>query len=290
MEDFRLSLRHAPYFGSGITADSLIGEEYTSGAEIIYEDQSAEKSVRKDALSRAWSPSALSNYLQCPRHFYLRNILRIPEDEPDDPFAVLSPAVTGTLAHSMMEELAARGLSRDEFLAESSEGFDRALAARPPIHASDADALKKDFMRMMETTYDMDPHNKVLSAEEEYTFTHPSGIILHGYPDRVEQDADGRYVIADFKTKRKIEHEQDDFSSCMQVVVYAWLCEQAGIDISSCEYRYLRKGRTIACKYDDEMRDTLAAFLEGLKASIENNDFPRGSSNGTSVKSMAFCD
>ena len=61
----------------------------------------------------------------------------------------------------------------------------------------------------------------------------------------------------------------------MQVVVYAWLCEQAGIDISECEYRYLRKGKTVTCRYDDEMRDQLGVFLSALKDSIENNDFPR---------------
>ena len=275
VEAFRKALRQAPYFGSGISSDRLIGEEYSKGAEFRYEGHSAKKKDASVALGRAWSPSALSNYLQCPRHFYLENVLGIKVSETDDPFEVFSAAVTGTLAHTMMEKLAAGNYSKNDFLEASSRAFDEALQMRPPVHTSDADALKKDFLKMMETSFDADPCNTVLSAEEEYTFDHPSGIRIHGYPDRVEQSADGRYLIADFKTKHTIEHVQDDFSTCMQVIVYAWLCEQAGIDISACEYRYLRKKRTVTCKYDDEMRDQLSEFLSALKESIDNNDFPR---------------
>ena len=275
MKAFKNALRQAPYFGSAISSDRIIGAEYSKGAVFRYEGCPADKKDAAFALGRAWSPSALSNYLQCPRHFYLENVLGIKVNEDDDPFEVFSAAVTGTLAHTMMEKLAAENFSREDFLEASSRAFDEALTMRPPVHPSDADALKKDFLKMMETSFDKDPRNKVLSAEEEYTFDHPSGIKIHGYPDRVEQDADGKYLIADFKTKRKIEHEQDDFSTCMQVVVYAWLCEQAGIDISQCEYRYLRKGKTVTCRYDDEMRDQLGEFLITLKESIENNDFPR---------------
>ena len=290
MAGFKSKLRHAPYFASEINSDRLIGDEYSNSSVLGSENQSAGMEDASHALDRAWSPSALSNYLQCPRHFYLENVLGIKPTESDDPFEVFSAAVIGTLAHTMMEKLASEGYSRDEFLEAASRELDEALNERPPLHKSDADALKRDFMRMMETTYDMDPHNTVLSAEEEYRFTHPSGISLHGYPDRVEKDTDGNFIVADFKTKRKIEHKEDDFSSCMQVVVYAWLCEQAGIDISSCEYRYLRKGKTVTCKYDDEMRDNLADFLKELKEAIENNDFPRTPDKDISCKYCKLAD
>ena len=275
MDDFREAVTQAPFFSSGLSADRLIGDEYSRGAEFSSENRSVERGDTLSALDRVWSPSALSNYLQCPRHFYLANILRIPEEEEDDPFQVLNAAEIGTLAHLMMEKLAADDYTRDRFIADCSDAFDKALLKRPPVHPSDAADLKKEFIKMMETSYDKDPHNRVISSEKEYCFDHPSGIRIHGYLDRVEQDCDGRYIVADFKTKRKVDHVQDDFDTCMQVVVYAWLCEQAGIDISSCEYRYLRKGRTVTCRYDDEMRAHLNDFLTDLRESIENNYFPR---------------
>lgn len=275
MNAFRAAVRQAAYFDSGIAADRLVGDAYSRGASIECKGWYEPMGDAGSAFDRAWSPSALSNYLQCPRRFYLLNILGIPEEESDDPFQVLSPAMTGTLAHTMMESLAEENLSRTDFLKASARAFDEALSKRPPIHFSDAEALKRNFLKMMETSFDMEPGNQVVSAEEEYNFTHPSGIRIHGYPDRVERGADGSFLIADFKTKGKIEHVQDDFSTCMQVVVYAWLCEQAGIDISSCEYRYLRKGRTVTCRYDDGMKEQLDAFLTGLKEAIDTNSFPR---------------
>jgi CRISPR/Cas system-associated exonuclease Cas4 (RecB family) len=82
---------------------------------------------------------------------------------------------------------------------------------------------------------------------------------------------------------------EDDFTTCMQVVVYAWLCEQAGIDIKNCEYRYIRKDRTVTCRYDDDMREELSSFLSELKAAIENNDFPRNE-NEISCKYCGMAD
>lgn len=265
----------APYFKSGISSAGRVGDEYSQGAAFKPNEINEELKSADGMLDRAWSPSALEIFFQCPRRFYLTKVLNIPEVETDDPFVVLTPAQVGTLAHSMMEALAANDVDRDTFVEMCDKAYDATLTARPPMHLSDAKYEKKVFLNMMRTAYDSDPHNKVLSAEEKYTIKHPSGVILHGYPDRVEQDEDGKFLIADFKTKRKIDHIEDDIDTCLQVVIYAWMCEQAGIDISRCEYRYLRKGLSVSCKYDDEMKNKLNDKLVAFKTAIENNDFPR---------------
>ena len=265
----------APYFKSGISSAGRVGDEYSKGA--VFEANVSNEDLKSadGTLDRAWSPSALEIFFQCPRRFYLTKVMNIPEIETDDPFVVLTPAQVGTLAHSMMEALAANDVDRDTFIEMCDKAYDAALTARPPMHPSDAKYEKKVFLNMMRTAYTADPHNRVLSAEEKYTIKHTSGVILHGYPDRVEQDNDGKYLIADFKTKRKIEHLEDDIDTCLQVVIYAWMCEQAGVDISRCEYRYLRKGMSVSCKYDDDMRAQLNDKLMEFRTAIENNDFPR---------------
>lgn len=265
----------APYFKSGISSAGRVGDEYSKGAVFEANVSNDDLKSADGALDRAWSPSDLEIFFQCPRRFYLTKILNIPEIETDDPFVVLTPAQVGTLAHSMMEALAANGVDRDTFIEMCDKAYDAALTARPPMHPSDAKYDKKVFLNMMRTAYTADPHNRVLSAEEKYTIKHTSGVILHGYPDRVEQDRDGKYLIADFKTKRKIEHIEDDIDTCLQVVIYAWMCEHQGVDISRCEYRYLRKGMTVSCKYDDDMRAQLNDKLMEFRTAIENNDFPR---------------
>ena len=58
-------------------------------------------------------------------------------------------------------------------------------------------------------------------------------------------------------------------------MIYAWLLEQAGLDISGCEYRYLRKGRSVSCRYDQEMKDRLAAKMEFFRDALKAGSFPR---------------
>lgn len=57
--------------------------------------------------------------------------------------------------------------------------------------STDAEKEKREFLKMMQTAYRTDPGNEVISAENEYSFTHPCGVKLRGYPDRVEKEPDG---------------------------------------------------------------------------------------------------
>ena len=284
-DDFRNELRDASYFSSDISSDRIIAQKYSEGEEFKYEMLCSDKKTSEWCLDKAWSPSSLSIFFQCPRRFYLSKVLGIPENEPDDPFEVIGANGIGSLAHKMMEYLAEKPCSRDEFLQKAGESFDAILMERPPMHKAAARDLKREFLQMMGFAFDKDPHNAVLSAETKYTHAHSSGIKIHGYLDRVEETPDGRYIVVDFKTGRNVQHIEDDFDTCMQVIVYAWLCEQEGIDISECEYRYLRKGRTVKCKYDNDMKDRLDDLLGYFKQSIESNEFPRNA-NDISCK---FC-
>ena len=275
-DDFMASLRKAGFFDAALSASREDGRAYSLGSEL---SSSACGPAAPDTallLENAWSPSAIEIFFQCPCRFYLSRILRLPEPEEDDPFTVIPPNDLGTLAHSLMEKLADRSLSRDDFMILADTAFEEYLITRPPLHAGDAGRVKAEFTDMMLKAYeqDMAEQREVISSETEYTFEHPSGVKLHGYPDRVEKTG-GRFLIADFKTKRKIEHIEDDIDSCLQAVIYAWLLEQAGLDISGCEYRYLRKGRSVSCRYDQEMKDRLAAKMEFFRDALKAGSFPR---------------
>ena len=279
MEKFKSLIRHTGYFKSDISPSEAVGKEITSGhiAEPGLDIQSIPDS--KDELDREWSPTALELYFQCPRHFYLRYIAGIEEREADDPFTVMTAADQGNILHEMMEETANRSIDEAEFQRLSEEKFDSFLKRRPPIHSNEADALKKEFLEMMALAYKQDPKNEAISAEDKYRFTHSSGIKIQGRPDRVEKTSAGEYIIADYKTKRRTEHEKDDIDSCLQVVIYAWLCSQAGLDIKSAEYRYVRLGKIVSCSIDANMYSQLNEKLLQFKQSMENNDFPINKSN-----------
>ena len=61
---------------------------------------------------------------------------------------------------------------------------------------------------------------------------HSSGVLLEGYPDRVEKTPEGEYIIADYKTGKRISHQANDVDTCLQVVIYAYIMEQKNIPIS----------------------------------------------------------
>ena len=85
---------------------------------------------------------------------------------------------------------------------------------------------------------------------------------------------DSLTVLKNLMTGRKISHVQDDIDTCLQVLIYAYLMEHKGFKISGAEYRYLRLGEVVTCRYDDEMKNALLERLNSFKESVLKGDFP----------------
>ena len=183
---------------------------------------------------------------------------------------------SGTLAHQLMEKLANSNMSKDDFHKLSEEAFDRFVEENPPLVDGDAAVAKESFLEMMDMSYDMDPHIEVVMAEEDISCEHDSGVKLHGLPDRVEKLDDGTYRIVDYKTGRTVRHIEDNIETCLQVVIYAYLFEHAnpGYTVSEAEYRYIRLGQKVRCKYDEAVKLKLNSMLTDFKDELEKSVFP----------------
>ncbi len=264
------------YFEPAISASRRIGEAYTKGKTVCPDTKEAgtESTAVPWHLDKAWSPTELDKFFSCPRRFMLCYILGIPEPEDYDPFVVMNAMDTGTLAHSLMEELGGTDMSREAFLSLSNEYFDRFIREHPPLIAENVPLVKEQFLEMMETAYGMDPHREIALEEEDISCAHESGVRIHGFPDRVEKLEDGTYLVVDFKSGRTVGHVQDDIGTCLQVIIYAYLMEQRGFQVSRGEYRYIRLGETVTCRYDDDMKRQLMERLTLFKNSMHNGDFP----------------
>ncbi len=264
------------YFEPAISVTRKVGEAYNEGKDVLPRpsDEEGEAVPVQWNLDREYSPSALYSFFRCPRAFMLEYILGIPEPDEDRPFEVIAADESGTIAHSLMGELGNSDMSLEDFLRVSGECFDRFIAQHPPLVARNAEAERDQFLDMMETAYSMDPHREVVLWEEDVHCTHESGVRIHGFPDRVEKLEDGSYLVVDFKSARTIGHVQDDIDTCLQIVLYAYLMEQKGFRISGGEYRYIRLGETVSCKYDQEMKDALMGKLMDFKNCLLSADFP----------------
>ncbi len=274
-KDLENVIEKVDYFAPAISATRGIGDAYDKGIKITRTEGESEVSLSFGwNLDNEYSPTALDTFFGCPRRFLLSYILGIPEPEEDDPFEIISAAKTGSLAHSLMEDLGNSGITGDEFRKKASESFDSFISENPPLIADKAQAVKDQFLQMMDTAYEMDPHREVALKEADVNCVHESGVKIHGLPDRVEKLDDGSYLIVDFKTGRKVSHVQDDIGTCLQVLIYAYLMEHKGFKISGGEYRYLRLGEVVTCKYDDEMKNALLQRLNEFKESMLKGEFP----------------
>lgn len=264
------------YFEPAISVTRKVGEAYNDGKAItphLSKNVKDTVSVHLD-LDREYSPSALDVFFGCPRAFMLSNVLGIPEPDDDKVFEVIAANESGTMAHSLMEELGNSDMSLEEFLKMSGEYFDRFIEQHPPLVAQNAESEREQFLDMMETAYNMDPRREVVLKEENIHCVHESGVKIHGFPDRIEKLDDGSYLVVDFKSARTIGHVQDDIDTCLQIVIYAYLVEQKGFNISGGEFRYIRSGDTVSCKYDDEMKQKLFDKLTVFKDHMKAADFP----------------
>ena len=58
------------------------------------------------------------------------------------------------------------------------------------------------------------------------------------------------------------------------MVIYAYLMEQRGYKVTGGEFRYIRRGETVTCKYDDDMKKELSEKLAFFRDSLISGDFP----------------
>ena len=273
-KDLEAKVEKIDYFAPAISATREIGKAFNSGKKILEPAIGFKMDLDiKVNLEKDWSPSAINMFLEDPQKFMMVYLLNIPQPEETNPFDVITPMAAGTLAHSLMERLANSDMSREEFIRISEEYFDRYIVENPPLIMENVAEAKADFIEMMETAFDSDLHREVVLKEEDIHCDHPSGVRIHGLPDRVEKLDDGTYVIVDFKTGRNVKHIKDDINTCLQVVLYAYLMEQQGLKVSRGEFRYLRTGETITCVYDDAMKLSLDTVLTNFKNDLENFSF-----------------
>ena len=72
-------------------------------------------------------------------------------------------------------------------------------------------------------------------------------------------------------------YNENDIETCLQVVIYAYLMEHresVKLNVSGGQYRYLRQGKNVDCKYDDAIKDELNKKLTEFKSHLDTGDFP----------------
>ncbi len=272
--DFEKNLYLVPFFKYSLSNLKYIGEAYNNEEELIASNNKKEDSYVSASLSDTYSPSRIEDFFNCPRKFYLKTILKIKEPDDNKEDQIIKSNDFGSLAHAMMEHLAKDHLDEETFIKLASDKFDEYIKRRIPYSKANVRRQKEEFISTLKTSYHEDPNNKLVAAEQEQVVVHKeTGINLKGIPDRVEQDENNRYLIVDFKTGRKVKHKENDVDTCLQVLIYAYIMEKLGYNISKGIYKYLRQGTSVECDYSQNSKDALANKLQGFKDVLISGKF-----------------
>lgn len=283
LSDLKAATRKIGYFEPALSPCRQAGLLYNQGVEVLIETAKMAQTVKPHLTLSHYSPSALNTFFNCPKQFYLAYLLGIPMPKTKNPFEVIAADVQGTLIHHLMEILGEQKLELTEFKKLAAEAFDNQLKITVPLVKEKVALAREDFVAMAENGWLMDQMTKrqILFKEEDKECEHAaSGIIIHGYPDRVEVDENGKAVIVDFKSENRLDsHLEDDVDSCLQVLIYAYIVEKTmGVRVDHCEYHMLRfNDGIIKCRFDEEIRNALDQKLCEFKKALDNQEFAVGS-------------
>ena len=173
-----------------------------------------------------------------------------------------------------MEHKANKDISEEDFLTMADALFGEYMTTRPEIHEDARERAREEFLEMCANGYRRDPSYHV-EAAEQYQKSECYGVKIKGFPDRIEKDDEGNYLIADFKTGRHNKHDPNDPLTCLQVLLYAFMTQkELGLDVKYCQYRYPRFGYEVTCPYDDENKDKLSIYMTQFRKALEEGKFP----------------
>lgn len=175
------------------------------------------------------SPSALINYLTCPRKFYYQNILKLRE--PDEPTDLLEKNDLGTITHKALE-LLYQPFVKDQELTQGKleeiceekviiqalqTAYNQLYQTNDTQFNGYFEMYKSLMLQDIQNTIQLDIDNnlgfKYIGGEQQistsYTYGAPEeSINLRGIIDRIDRDKEGKLRLVDYKTG----HDQPTFS------------------------------------------------------------------------------
>lgn len=237
------------------------------------------------------SPSRVEAFVSCPLAFRFASIEKLPEPP--------SPHTTkGSLVHRALEvlfmspaaertPLAARA-ALDQAIAEYRIDPEFTLLG---LTEAQAEAFFADAWSLVEGYFAIEDPTAVREIGLELRLEAPiDGFALRGIIDRLELDAEGRFVVTDYKTGRA-PSERFQQNSLSGVHFYSFLCESVlGQRPAAIRLMYLRTGEVITATPSAQSVKAIMgrakAVMKAVEQACTNEDFrPK---EGALCKSCAF--
>lgn len=222
----------------------------------------------------ALSPSRAGDFKQCPLLYRFRAVDRLPEPAG-------RAQVRGTLVHAVLERLydlpaAARvpGAAKELVAPVWRELCEADPALPTELFAGQDDAELTGWLESAGPLLDAyfaleDPRRLAPAARELLVETElDSGLLLRGYVDRLDEAADGRLRVVDYKTGAA-PRELAELRALFQMKFYALaLLQLRGVAPSELVLLYLADGEALTYRPDEAELRRFERTLDAIWAAI----------------------
>lgn len=194
----------------------------TDGGEDTNADLEADKPPRISADTMEFSASKIELYKRCPLQFKYRYVLNVPT-RPSGPINV------GAAVHAVLEKITKRRMNGESTTNEQAlvllekhwESADFESRKNADEYWENAKLMIRNYME-----WDMDASGRgstIVDVEKKFGLD-IDGLKFIGKMDRVDKEADGKYVVTDYKTG-KTPTRQSEIAGDIQMNLYALAAE-----------------------------------------------------------------
>ena len=229
------------------------------------------------------SPSSATDFKSCPQLFKYRSIDRLPEP-------VSKGAARGSLVHLVLERLFVepapdRTPERAEALLRSAwdELRDHEDYRPEGLGEDQEEVWLSESRRMLANLFKLeDPTELVTSKLEWWVEYEVADLHLRGIIDRVEERADGSWVLSDYKTGR-VPGESRELAAFFGLRFYALVCWRSfGVIPKEIRLVYLSDPAVLTLEPHERMliafERQMVALGRAIKRAVERDDWrPRPS-------------
>lgn len=241
------------------------------------------------------SPSRATDFKSCPQLFKYRSIDRLPEP-------VTTGAARGSLVHLVLERLfAEEAVTRtperaEELLQQMWAELREDPEFRPDELAQEQEqAWLSDGRRLLANLFKLeDPANLATSKLEWWVEYEVADLHLRGIIDRVEERADGSWVLSDYKTGR-VPGESRELAAFFGLRFYALVCWRSfGVIPKEIRLVYLSDPAVLTLQPHERMliafERQMVALGEAIKRAVDKDDWrPRPSPFCMSCSFQSLC-
>jgi hypothetical protein len=269
--------------------------------------------IQSPATGDVLSPTRLETWAKCPFQYFLGRVLRLDDVEAPEQVLDISPLERGNVVHKILERFVGEAIGEgwapgagEPWGAEAAERLDAiaqevfdetelsGLTGKPVLWSMRKRELRSELLRFL---VEDDAQRAVASARpvsvempfglddaEPVHITLPSGRTLdfHGRADRIDECADGRVRVIDYKTGRKETGLGDGdpvaAGTRLQLPLYAEAAAQRfGAERSEAYYWFVSTRGDfdlVGYELDDDRRARFHDVLETIVDGVEAGSFP----------------